>query len=136
MNKMSRFLFVAFLMGTLAIGGVASAASADIEPAFFTQEVNHSEQVDGGWTVNEGRVKLNKHVRNVFAKAVEKLLGCEYEAVALLGTRVVSGTNYCILCRPTPVVPDAVSHWGLAYIYEDLDGNVSLMEVKDLELGI
>lgn len=77
-----------------------------------------------------------RYIKAVFAKAVDGLLGCDYDLVALLGTQVVAGTNYCVLCRLTPVVPDAVPHWGLAYIYEDLQGDVSLTEVKDLELGL
>ena len=55
--------------------------------------------------------------------------------MALLGTQVVAGTNDCFLARLTPVVPNATPHWALVYVYEDLQGNVTLTNVKDLPLG-
>lgn len=60
------------------------------------------------------------------------MTGAEYEAVAVLGTQVVAGTNECILCKVTPVVPDAASQWALVYLYEDLDGNAEITQVADL----
>lgn len=121
------------LAGVLAAGGTASAAAQqDAQPAAAAVA---GETLDGGWQVTQGRIKLDKHTRTVFNKAVDGLLGCDYEPVALLGTQVVAGTNYCVLCRLTTVVPYAKPHWGLAYIYENLQGNVKLLKVDDLPLG-
>ena len=44
----------------------------------------------------------------------------------------VAGTNYCILCQITPVVPDATPAWALVYIYADLDGNAEITNVYEL----
>ena len=93
------------------------------------------EAVDGGWSVTQGSTKIDKHMRKVFSQALYGLVGCTYEPVALLGKQVAAGTNYCLLCRLTPVVPNAESHWGLVYIYEDLQGHAELKEVHDLVLG-
>ena len=93
------------------------------------------EAVDGGWSVTQGSTKIDKHTRKVFSQALYGLVGCTYEPVALLGKQVAAGTNYCLLCRLTPVVPNAESHWGLVYIYEDLQGHAELKEVHDLVLG-
>lgn len=131
MNKKAILLCAMLLTNVLPLGSQAAAAS-QTEKAPATEQF---EQLDGGWTVTEGRTKLDKHTRKVFAKALEGLVGCDYDPVALLGRQVVAGTNYCILCRLTPVVPKAVPHWGLAYIYEDLQGNARLTAVKDLPLG-
>ena len=125
MNKKSMILSALLATSVLCVGGTVSAAASETSAA----------PVDGGWMVNEGRTKLDKHAKNVFAKAVDGLLGCDYDPVALLGTQVVAGTNYCFLARLTPVVPDATPHWRLVYAYEDLQGNVKLASVKDLPLG-
>lgn len=65
-------------------------------------------------------------------KAQNGLDGAVYEAIAVLGTQIVSGTNTCILCRITPVVPDAMSAWALVYVYEDLEGNAEITDIVEL----
>lgn len=135
MNKKFSILLTTVVLSTLTLGGIASAAPA-AAPAPQAQTADAQFQLEGGWTVTEGRLKLTKHVRSVFTKALDGLVGCDYEPMALLGTQVVAGRNYCILCRLTPVVPNATSHWALVYIYEDLEGNAKLLSVKDVELGI
>ena len=67
-----------------------------------------------------------------FLKATEALDGADYTPVALLATQVVAGTNYCILCQITPVVPDPVPTWALVYIYADLEGNAEILNVYEL----
>ena len=87
--------------------------------------------VVGGWTVTEGAA-LSDEAKAALDKALEGLTGVSYEPVALLGTQVVSGTNYCILCQVTPVVPDAKPAWALVYVYADLEGNAEIMNVYEL----
>lgn len=60
------------------------------------------------------------------------MVGAVYEPVQLLGTQVVAGTNYALLCRVTGVYPDAVPEYCVVYVYADLEGNASLQEVQDL----
>ena len=71
------------------------------------------------------------------AKLVEKgsadKLGAEYVPVAYIGKQVVSGTNYLVLCEITPVIPDPVGHYSLVTVYEDLQGNVSIIDTKDAD---
>ena len=55
----------------------------------------------------------------------------EYEPVALIGSQVVAGTNYQLLCRITPVVPDAVPHYAIVTLYEDPDGNASITDILE-----
>ncbi len=93
----------------------------------------------GGWTVLEDRDsddKIEDRAENALKKALAGMTGATYDEEAVLGYQVVSGTNYCILCRVTPVVPNAVSHWALVYVYEDLQGNCSILAVQDVELGV
>lgn len=90
-----------------------------------------AEPVAGGWnTVNE-ETTLTEHAFNALDKAQQKLLGAKYDAIALLGTQVVAGTNYAILCSITPVVPDAkIASYAIVYVYEALDGECTVLDVQ------
>ena len=64
-------------------------------------KTDNSPAVVGGWTVTKD-AKLSDEAKAAFDKALEGLTGVSYEPVALLGTQVVAGKNYAILCRITP----------------------------------
>ena len=89
----------------------------------------------GGWeeAIAEAGM-LPEKAQAAFDKATEKLDGAVYTPVALLGTQLVSGTNYCILCQIASLVPDPDPDpaWALVYIYADLDGNAEIMNVYEL----
>ena len=95
-----------------------------------------AEMLTGGWAgaALEDAVPVPEEARAAFDKAMEKdpLMGAEYTPVALLATQIVAGTNYCILCQVTPVVPDPVPTWALVYIYADLEGNAERLNVYEL----
>ena len=92
-----------------------------------------AEPMAGGWQiVPHEAAALPEDAQSAFDKAVENLVGADYVPVALLSTQVVAGTNYCILCQVTPVVPDGQPCWALVYIYADLQGNAEIMNVYDL----
>ena len=84
---------------------------------------------EGGWSLAESPV-ISRDVQNDFDKATEELVGADYKAVALLSEQVVAGMNYCILCESTKVIPDAVSYYSFVYMYKDLEGNVSITDIK------
>ena len=132
-----RYTYTMFLglliAGAVSLGINASASAAVQEHP--TAAAHQDEQFAGGWQVNEGSTKLDKHSKQVFAKALEGLVGCKYEPVALLGKQVVAGTKYCFLCRLTPVVRYPSPHWALVYINEDLQGHASLQQVQNMPLG-
>ena len=94
--------------------------------AFTAQEA----AIVGGWTPAESP-EVPAEVKALLEKAAEKLLGAEYEPVALIGSQVVAGTNYQLLCRITPVVPDAVPHYAIVTLYEDPDGNASITDILE-----
>ena len=78
--------------------------------------------VTGGWSQVDGAV-LSDKARSAFDKAMEELVGVDYDPLALLATQVVAGTNYCLLCEATVVYPDAKPYYALVYVYEDLQGS-------------
>ena len=96
-----------------------------------------AEQLMGGWEIPAAEAgPLTEEAQAAFDKAMEKLVGANYTPVALLATQVVAGTNYCILCQTTPVVPDGKPHWTLVYIYAGLQGNAEIMNVYDLDISL
>ena len=93
------------------------------------------ESLDGGWTATEDAA-VTEEASAALNKALETFVGSEIEPIALLGTQVVAGTNYCLLCRVTPVVPDAVGHYALVYVYAGVDGTAEVLDMVDVELGV
>lgn len=89
----------------------------------------------GGWTPAEDTA-VTEEAQAALTKALDGFVGSNIEPVALLGTQVVAGVNYCLLCRVTPVVPNAVPHYALVYVYAGVNGSCELLEIQDLELGL
>lgn len=110
---------IALLLTALMLTGIACA---------------YAEPVDGGWSVAEDNAITDEN-KAVFDKALEGLLGVDYEPIAYLGSQVVAGTNHCFLCKATVVAPDAEPTLVLIYIYEDLEGNAEIMHIVDMDLG-
>lgn len=92
-------------------------------------------EVTGGWEIPAYEAsELPEDAQAAFDAATDGLVGAAYTPVALMGTQLVAGMNYCILCQITPVTPDAVPGWALVYIYADLDGNAETTNVVDLDI--
>ncbi len=88
----------------------------------------------GGWTPAES-TEISEERAAVFEKGMEKLVGVHYEPLAYLASQVVAGTNHCFLCWATVVYPGAQPSYTLVYLYEDLAGNVSILNIVPLDLG-
>ena len=87
----------------------------------------------GGWSLPAAEPQpLPEDAQAAFDRAMEGLDGANYTPVALLGTQVVAGTNYCLLCQVTPVTPNPEPVWALVYIYADLQGNAEILNVYEL----
>ncbi len=119
MKKVFAFLLVLSLM----LGCVSALAEAPLSGGWIVVEDDKDDDIE-----DRGEAALKKAAAN--------LTGAVYEEEGVLAYQIVAGTNYCILCRVTPVVPNAVSHWALVYVYEALDGTCEILEVKDIEFGL
>ena len=87
----------------------------------------------GGWEIIPHEAEeLTEDAQAAFDKAAEGLVGVKYTPVALMATQPVAGTNYCILCQVSPVVPEPELEWALVYVYADLQGNAEIMNVYEL----
>ena len=89
----------------------------------------------GGWQATSDET-VTEETRALLNKAFDGIDGEAIKPIAVLGTQIVAGTNTCVLCRITPSVTEAVPYYVLIYIYEDLQGNVQLLQIQELELGV
>ena len=89
------------------------------------------EPLAGGWTPAEDYT-VTEERQAIFEKGMETLLGVDYTPVAYLGSQVVAGTNHVFLVKGTVVVPNAPVSYALVYLYQDLQGDVTLMNIADL----
>ena len=64
--------------------------------------------------------------------ATATLTGAEYKAVALLGSQVVAGTNYRILCEVNHMTETTETGWAILTVYADLEGNAEVTEIAEM----
>ena len=88
----------------------------------------------GGWTLTEDGV-LTEEAQSAFDKAMEGLVGVDYTPLALLGTQLVAGMNYCLLCEATVVYPGAQPYYAVVTVYRDLQGGAEVRNIIALDLG-
>lgn len=88
----------------------------------------------GGWSLAKSAA-MTPEAQAAFDNAMEGLVGVSYTPLALLGTQLVSGTNYCILCEAAVIYPDAKPYYAIVTVYEDLQGNGEIRNIVALDLG-
>ena len=106
--------------------GFISDIFADLQQEYQT--------LAGGWTVAENPA-VTEEVQALVSKALEGLMGVNYVPVAYLGSQVVAGTNHAVLCQATVVYPDAQPYYVILYLYQDLQGNVSILNIANFDIG-
>ena len=95
------------------------------------------EMLDGGFAANDGDIapEKNADVKSAYVKAFAQFTGASYEPIAYLGSQIVAGTNYLLLCRTTAATPNTVPALTLVTIYADLNGNAEIINTEELTLG-
>ena len=90
--------------------------------------------ITGGWNIISGDMSIAKNpdANAALEQASNHMAGAGYEPLALLGTQVVAGTNYCILCRTTATTPDAMPRIRLVYVYQDPQGKTEITGSKEI----
>ena len=89
----------------------------------------------GGWQA-AADPEVTEDLQAIFDKGLEGLVGVDYVPVVYLGSQVVAGTNHAFLCQAAVVVPNAVPQWAVVYLYEDLEGNVTILDIEDFDFGL
>ncbi len=129
-KRIHQLLFIALMTASVT---VCKSGSSRAEVLPVNNEAETSISREGGWTKISAEDKETSDAAvAALEKAAGKLDGARYEAVAALAEQVVAGTNYMLLCKITPIVPDAEGSYYLVTVYEDLEGNVEITSAEDL----
>ena len=92
------------------------------------------EPLLGVWYSNvDHPTEIPHDVLDAFNAATENMTGCVYKPIALLGSQVVAGTNYCLLCETTLAVPDAQPGYALVYFYDGVNGEKEILKVEEIK---
>jgi len=91
--------------------------------------MNHEQRM-GGWTTFE--TQITKEEQQVFETATKELVGVGYKPVAV-ATQVVSGRNYRFFCNATPIIERPTHEAAIVQIYQPLDGEATITEIKNVE---
>lgn len=102
--------------------------------AAMTFPVLADQSLAGGWNIPE-EIIITDDAKAALEEAMNGFVGSSITPVALLGTQVVAGLNYCLLCKVTPVVPNAQAHYALVYIYRPLSGSAQILDIEDLDIS-
>ncbi|MBQ4366227.1 MAG: hypothetical protein II804_08190 [Clostridia bacterium] len=130
-KAVSIILCLSLIAASILAFAACSKQNRDNEATTAGNTENGGEVV-GGWTKADSPV-ITDAFKKVFDKATSALDGVDYVPVAYLASQVVAGTNHCVLCKATPVVPDAKTTYSIVYIYEDPEGNATITEIVSSE---
>lgn len=122
----------AVMAAVMAMSCASATAFADSAKANGFIIVDATNEIQGGWNINTSSTAMSKNAKAkaAFEKVTENINGVTYEPIAVLGTQVVSGSNYAVLCRKTPSNPSAASEVVVMYIYDSLDGSAKVTGFK------
>ena len=132
MKKSLTVLAAAAMAGTLILGGCAKPEAVEAEKPETAEDT-----VLGGWTCTDiGKVAgISAEGEAAISKALEGFTGVNLKPVVLLGTQLVSGTNYMFLCRGNTVTENPVTSLYVTVVYEDLEGNCTITDNKVFDLN-
>lgn len=120
---MSRFvsvLLVLFLLGCVLTACASPRKAGEPSPSSLEGEKVGAFEINGALKA----VELPERAQSAFDKAAADYSESVLTPVALLGTQIVAGTNYSVLCLSAP--ENRPSSLAVATIYEDLSGNASV----------
>lgn len=94
----------------------------------------NNEELAGGWTYCELEEDgTDTEHEEILKKACENHVGSNLTYITCLGTQVVAGTNYAFLCSATVVAPGAKPAPKIVYVYQDLEGKCSILDICDID---
>lgn len=117
---MTKFVITA---AVIALAGAAAGINA--------VSYNENSDIAGGWKETESTA-ITPEMNELLDKATESLIGVEYEAVELLETQLVNGTNYKFLAETQVVSSSAEKRMAIITIYKDPAGNVTVLEIENV----
>lgn len=85
----------------------------------------------GGWNTDVDP-EITDELKAVFEKGTEAL-DVDLEPYSYFASQLVAGTNHCFLCMAAPVDPEAETSFCFVFLYEDLEGNVELLDIVTMD---
>ena len=123
------------LEGGAAITHVADFKLAQIEE---TEDAQIPEKgLAGGWQCPEDvpDADLPQDAAAAFGEATQGIMGVDYVPAALLGTKVIAGTEYAFLAHATLVAADNVCYYAVVFAAANADGTYDSMKIVPLDLA-
>ncbi|MBQ9825205.1 MAG: hypothetical protein IJM63_11945 [Solobacterium sp.] len=108
---------------------IASAAIFALLAGSSTMYNPADKHADCDWGAVE-ETEITPEVQEIFDEATASLIGVDYEAVELIETQNVNGTNYRIEAESRVVRPGAEKKTVIITIHKGMDGTVTLREIE------
>lgn len=118
-----------------------NASILDTKDVTITDYVNAGEvsftpgDLAGGWSLTPDMesAALPEDVQTAFDKAMADFSGVGYHPLAYLGSQVVAGSNYAVLCNAVTVTAQPQSALAVVVIYADLEGGAQVTSVSGFD---
>ena len=133
-TTISALLIVALLLCSICMFAACKSESS-VEDLSETLETS-AAPITGGWTIPDEpeQAVLSEEQATAFELATAELTGASYTPLACIGSQVVAGRNYAYLCKSTLVTNPPVSSLCVIKVYQDLEGNASILDVTDINV--
>ena len=143
MKKTVVLLCIGILLSACTVSGCSSIPSSDTQNATVSTQKptdapytpDENATISGGFIVSE-RVKsqLTKAQFKTFEKGTKNYTEKNLSPLAVISQQVVWGVNFAYLCQGTTKGDTPQKSWDIVTIYEDFDGDDSLLSVNTIEL--
>lgn len=102
----------------------------------LTKEAVDDTELMGAWKIElpDAAAVLPDAAQNAYENASAGYTGVEFSPIALLGTQIVAGSNYRILCFGTTVTKTPVTSLYVIDIYENLQGESQITDAQLFDL--
>ncbi len=112
---------------------VTDSSAVDITTVIDSGDLSFNpENLCGGWNCSEASgVALPDDAQAAFDLARGKLTDVNYTPLACLGTQVVAGTNYAVLCRAESTAKKSSCALCLMKVYADLAGGSEAVSISN-----
>lgn len=97
----------------------------------MTESATMAESVVGGWTTFS--CDITEEANKAFKTALQGHVGVNYSPVSF-ASQVVSGMNYSFFCNAKGVYPGATNQAVIIDIYQPLEGDPHIAEIKQIKI--
>ena len=114
---------------------ILSIEEIDLDTIKTKENIDDAEMV-GAWSiaVPDMTWTLPEAAQGAFENAAAKYVGVDFTPIALLGTQIVAGHNYKVLCFGTVVTKTPVTSLYVIDIYENLQGESQITDAQLFDL--